>query len=468
MVTRLGAGVKTDVSTGVAISFSEICAVDARLRGVSDRTWRAPLEAPLPEGGWPSLAGALADLSRALGITEGTLAISLMPPLTEVRQLELPPLAETDLQRVLARDAARYFVNGRTPQIIGASAPAKRSRRGPVAVVAVAAPARLVASIRAAAASAGWTIAEIGPAESAWTGAALSMWPTFAKQNAYALIAQDDRTDLLHIDSGRLAGVRRFRAGTADASMLADVLGPTARVGIVGAAAARKDLTSALAALRITVAAPTGERANAADGSDALAAQFAGSDAGPVLRTDAAIANDAVKVRRATWALAGTSAALLVLAAAVEFIGVRHQLDIVRAERAALNPQLSATLVGRTTVAATYAQLAALDSVERVAPQWSGIIGTLGETVPDDAHLTAIRARDDSLIVDGLALRAKPVFDALESTAGLLDVRASSPVRRELQDNGRALEHFTIAARVARPSRATAAPAAAAKPPGAQ
>ncbi|HEY4137058.1 MAG TPA: hypothetical protein VGN65_01285, partial [Casimicrobiaceae bacterium] len=344
MVTRGSAGSKNDAYTGVAISLDEICAVDARLRGVADRTWRAPLEPALAEGGWPSLANALSDLARAIGVSEGTLAVSLMPPLTEVRQLELPPLAETDLQRVLARDAGRYFVNGRAPQIIGASIPAKRSRRGPIAVVAAAASARLVASIRAAAASAGWTIAEIGPAESAWTGAALTMWPAFAKQNAYALITHDDRTDLLQIESGRLAGVRRFRAGAADAPMIADVVGPSARVGIAGSSSSRKELTSSLAALRVTAATPTNDRSNASDSADALAAQFAGSDAGPLLRTEDAVAGQAANARRTMWTIFGAAAALLIIAAGVELVGVHHQLDLVRADRAALKPQLSATL----------------------------------------------------------------------------------------------------------------------------
>src|SRR6185437_12059879 len=102
-------------------------------------------------------------------------------------------------------------------------APARRGRRGPTPVVAAAASARLITSIRAAAAHAGWRLSAIAPAESAWTAAAVSLWPAFTKQSAYALISHDDRTDLLQIDGGKLAGVRRFRAGAGDAAMIADV-----------------------------------------------------------------------------------------------------------------------------------------------------------------------------------------------------------------------------------------------------
>lgn len=59
------------------------------------------------------------------------------------------------------------------------------------------------------------------------------------------------------------------------------------------------------------------------------------------------------------------------------------------------------------------------------------------------------------MVVDGLAERARRVFDALEKANGLAGVRAAAPVRRELQDGGTAaLEHFVIAALVAKPESA--------------
>ncbi|HEY7393969.1 MAG TPA: PilN domain-containing protein, partial [Gemmatimonadaceae bacterium] len=114
-----------------------------------------------------------------------------------------------------------------------------------------------------------------------------------------------------------------------------------------------------------------------------------------------------------------------------------------------LRPEIASTMVGRTTVDAAYRHLATLSVIERSSPHWSQVIGTLTEAVPDDAYLVALRTRDDSVIVDGLAERAKRVFDALEKADGLTGVRAAAPVRRELQDGGTdALEHFVIAARV--------------------
>lgn len=437
------------IQTGVAISATELCAVDIRLRGAADRAWRATLE-PAPSDGasWPSLASALADLARTLGVVDGTLAVSLMPPLAEVRRVELPPVRDDELQRLLSRNASRYFVGARTPQTVGALRVGRRVRGAPTPVIAAAAPVRLVSMIRAAAAQAGWAVDSIAPAESAWAAATLALWPTFVRQTAFGVVTHEERTDLLQLENGRLVGVRRFRAGAADAAMIVDTIAPGARVGVAGTDTERRALTTALAGLGLNVSSPSGEWMLAAERGDLLAAHFAGSSAGPVLRAEDSIQVERARVRKATLATLGAAAALLVLAALVELWGVHRQLRLVQEERARIRPALSSTLIGRTTVDATYRRLAVLSGVERSMPHWSDVITTLTDAIPDDAHLTAIRAREDSLVIDGLAVHAARVFDGLEVIPDLFDVKAAAPVRRELQEDGTALDHFTIAARV--------------------
>jgi hypothetical protein len=450
------------ILTGIAISATELCAVDIRLRGASDRVWRAPLDASPTEGAnWPSLASVLSGLARELGVTGGRLAISLMPPLAEVRQLDLPPMRDEDLTRLLSRNPARYFVGARGPQIVGASAPIRRARGETSPVIAAAASARMLAMIHVAAEQSGWSVEAIAPAETAWAGAAIALWPALAKQTLSALIAHEDRTDLLQIERSRLVGVRRFRAGAADASMIADAVGSAARVGVAGTTQQRRELSAALGALGLTTTTPTGEWSAAAERSELLAAHFAGSEVGPVLRSEDSVAAQRAKARTATMITFGATAALVVAAAMIELWGVHHQLDLVRQQRAQIRPALSSTLIGRTTVEATYRHLAVLNDIERSTPQWAAVVTTLSNSIPGDAYLTAIRSRNDSLIVDGLAQHAARVFDALEKTPGLMDVKAAAAVRRELQDDGTALDHFTIAARVvtAPPTRSTTSPA---------
>lgn len=427
--------------------------MDIRLRGSSNGVWRAPLDPPPAENGhWPSLAAALSDLARAIGVTQGTLAISLLPPFAEVRRLELPPLRDDEMHRVLARGAARYFVGASGPQVVGASVAGRRARGAPTPVVAAAASARLLGAIHAAAQPSGWTVAVTAPAETAWTAAAVAMWPSFSKRMAFALVAHDDRTDLLQIDNGRLVNVRRFRAGAADAALIAEAVGTGAAVGVLGLAAQRRELAAALASKGVTATMPAGERAADADDPNALAARFVGEELGPVLRGDDAIAADRARLARVTRWMAVAAAALFVASAFIELWGVKRQLRLVREERARIRPEIASTMVGRTTVDAAYRHLTTLATIERNAPHWSTVLGTLTDAIPENAFLLAVRTRDDSVIVDGLAERARRVFDGLENANILRNVRAAAPVRRELQNDGtEALEHFVIAAVVAKP-----------------
>jgi hypothetical protein len=242
--------------------------------------------------------------------------------------------------------------------------------------------------------------------------------------------------------------------------MIADTVGPAARVGVLGSVTPRRELATALNALGTSVTAPTGEWSVAAERPDHLAAQFSGGNVGPSLRSEDAIRLEAASARRAALMVAGAAAALFVAAAGVELWGVHHQLVRVRADRDHIRPEIASTMVGRTTVDAAYQHLATLNTIERAAPQWSSVIATLTEALPDDAHLLAIRTRDDSVIVDGVADHAARVFNALERTSQLTGVKAAAAVRREIQEGGSdALEHFVIAARVAHPSSSTTTPA---------
>jgi Fimbrial assembly protein (PilN). len=249
--------------------------------------------------------------------------------------------------------------------------------------------------------------------------------------------------------------------------MIADALGQGAPVGVVGSVAPRRELAGALASVGVTAKLPAGEWSNATECAESLAAQFAGSDLGPVLRGEDSLIVEQSRARTRTWQMAGVAAMLFVLAAAIELWGVHHQLALVRAERARIRPEIASTMVGRTTVDAAYRHLTTLNDVAQTAPRWSSVIASVSDALPDEAYLMALRTRDDSVVVDGLADHAARVFDALETAKGLTGVRAAAAVRRELQDDGTvALEHFTIAARVATPAPSTTLPASNTPPRG--
>jgi hypothetical protein len=442
-------------AVGIALSATGFCVAERRAGAASPTARRIALE-PMNGGngaGWPALTAALRELASAPGNADGSLSVALLPPLAEVRQLDLPPMRDDEMRQLLTRNTSRYFVGVRAPALVGTIASA-RAGGSESRAVGIAASARLVAAIHASARESGWAVDAILPAEGAWAAAAGVLWPASARRASVLLVTHDDRTDLLQLTDGRLMGLRHFRSGAADASLVAEAIRElmpapgVARVAAIGLAEPRRELSRSLAASGISLASPLAEWADAADSPDLLAAAFAGADAKPVLVSDEVRASRAERARRATRLVALAAAAVLLLAAAFELWGARRALAVVQDQRAAIRPQIASTLVGRTTVETAFRQLAVLGAAERSAPRWSAVVAGLGAQLSDDAYLTAFRGRGDSVVVDGLAAHAARAFDAMEKTPGLADVRAAAPVRREAPTGGEAMEHFTIAARL--------------------
>jgi hypothetical protein len=447
------------VTVGVALSATELCVVQRAGSGTRAGVWRMPLLPLNGDGtGWPALTSALHELSRTLGTNGGRLHVALMPPLTEIRRLDLPPMGENELRMLLSRNASRYFVGARSAQLVGTSMAPQRASGQSGGVMAAAAPLRLVAALHAAAREAGWTVDAVSPAEGAWCSAASALWPATTRQASHLLVCGEDRTELLQLEQGRLAGVRLFRAGAADAALVAEAIGPAdaaqkapalARITAIGVSAQRKDLARALASAGLTVSPPPPEWAERADHPDLLAAEFAGPNAAPLLRSEATFASRREQARRIMTRMVAASVALLLVAAMLSLWGAKRQLRAVQAERAAIKPLISATLVGRTSVETAFRQLAALAATQRAAPRWSSVIAGLGVRLEEHAYLTSLRARDDSLLVEGIAVRASKAYDSLVLLPGLTSVHAAAPVRLESPQGGPALERFTIAAVVA-------------------
>jgi hypothetical protein len=448
---------------GIALSGTAVCAAIQRPGHSRVEAWRATLT-PLNGDGtaWPGLTEALRALARDAGVTDGRLTVALMPPLAEARGVELPPLRDAELQQLLARGASKYFVAARGAQVVGAVRAARRGGGETTPTVAAAAAARLVNAIHEAASTAGWTVETVVPAEAAW-GAAASRWAGRGRGAAQLLVAHADRTDLLRVEDGKLVELRRFRAGAADAELIAEAFSNRAgHLAIVGQPDARRDLARSLSARGVAVEAPAAASADFADQPDLLAAGFATPDASPALVTDTMRAAQAALTRRIVTRIALAAGVLILASGMLEWWGVRRELDAIKAQRAVLAPQISSTLVGRTTVENAFRQLQALAQEERAAPHWSAAIAALSERLPAEAYLAGFRGRGDSVSVDGLAEHAARVFDAIEKVPALAGVHSAGPVRIETSTDGPTLEHFAIAARLVHPgeSRATTKPAA--------
>jgi hypothetical protein len=429
----------------------------------------APLRIPLdlPEQGaaaWPSLSAALRQVGETLGTTEGRLVVALMPPLTEVRRLDLPPLKREQVLQLLARNANRYFVGAREPQVVGTSIPKRASRSGPVPVLGAAASARLVNAISVAARDAGWTLDGIVPAEVGWSSAASAIWPALGKGTSHVLVHHADRTDLLRMENGALAGVRRFRVGSLDAQLIADAIresrtnGTAPRVGAFGIAAPRQELVNALPPDAAAIDTAAGEWATAAGDPMVAAATFVTPDDALTLLTEGVAEVRARAGRRLTASIIAAAVLFAVLTAIVELWGVKRELAAIQQERDRIRPQLQSLLAGRSTFDASNRKLSALFAAHREAPYLSGVIASVTDALPEGAYLLSFRARRDTLILDGLAKSSGEAFAAIESIPELSNVKSVGGVQRQLQDDGTAMEHFTVQARMLLPAPPSTSP----------
>lgn len=429
---------------GISVSQHSVCAVIAHSERAQPRIWRAELMPFAFDGAieWPSLATALQALARELSLSGTDIAVALQTPLAELCIAELPALRDDDVRQLLARNAGKYFVSARGAQVVGL-VPASK---GTTARLVASASATMLQAIHQAAGMAGIRVASIVPAEAAWAAAA-GHWSNANGAPARVMIVGDNHTLLLSSARAQLTDIRRFRAGTSDADdIMAACTGANIKTVIVGHAANRDALSRALAARGLTLHVPSSVNADLLHAPDALAAQFASEASAPALVTDSVKRERSSQARGLSTQLGMAAALLVLLSASMQLWGVRRELAAVRAEREALRPQLSATLVGRTTVETAFRQLALLAESEHSAPLWSRVIGGISDQLPFEAYLTGFRGRADTVGVDGLAQQAARVFDALENVPQLRGVHASSPVRRETTADGVALERFQLSA----------------------
>jgi hypothetical protein len=443
------------IRTGIALTLSELLAADVRLGLSRGQLWRVSIDPPeSSDSEWPSLATALGNLAGALG-GPGRLAVALMPPLTEVRRLDLPPVKSQDLRQLLSRNAGRYFLTAREPQYVGTIGRGTHNSTAPV--VGAAASARLVKAIYSAARQCGWIVEGVTPAEIGWQAAALSLWPTFSRGHSHVLVHHPDRTDLLQLEDGGLIGVRRFRAGAIDADLIAAALsearsnGAPPRVGILGNTEQRVALARTLSRDVVIVSHPPAEWIARAGDPMLIAASFVTPDEGLTLRTESAAELRAVRGRRLTLSIVAATVVLLLLAAVFELWGAKRELAAVNTERARIRPQLRAILASESSFEASNRKLTALFAAQQQSPYISGVIASVTDALPEDAYILSFKARRDTLFLDGLAKHAAGAFDALATAPYLANVQSAAGVQRQLQNDGTALEHFTIQAQMLLP-----------------
>jgi len=380
----------------------------------------------------PELPSALAEL-RELVPGPATVHLAVLPPLVEIKRMEFPPLGRARLEAVLTRDADRHFLTATGEQVVSTA------RIGKSTVMAAAMAGELAERIYREVESRRWTVGSVIPAQVAWV-VSLGRRPA-----GCVLVFTDGAVELLVIEAGRLAMTRRLRNGPAPAlaARVADAcrgLGPL----VLLAPGWSPDLRAALAARGVEVA-PESEPW-AAEPPEVLAARFASASDFLELVPPSAHAAAAARVRRLTRLLYAAAAGLVIATGALEWWGTARELDRVAAARARHHRQVAEALEVRAGLDRWDGRLATLRAAETGGIRWSGLLASLAEHLPEDAHLTALRAEPDSLILEGEAAQAPAAFESLQKMPAVAGIRALAPIRQETRDSGPPIERFVLGA----------------------
>ena len=437
---------------GVSVGSDRVAAT-LRGHGGEPQHWsrQVPVGAAAATAILEILSEVLREARAVPGAARASLSVALLSPLAQCRLLDLPGLRDTEVQAVLARDAARFFPVGTAPHVAGT----RRQRRGPGArqLLAAVSPVSVIDAIHSAAAAAGWQVGTIVPAVAGWAVAAHRAAGGTARTRCAVVVVESDRTEVLVVVRGQIVALRRFRGVAAHGHAVVEAMSGATHVMLIGEPGAVESFDSVVRSSSARIVRPALDP-GLLGSPEALAAAFAADvAAGPFLVSEqmrAAERRDAL--RRAARMLAA-SALLLASAGALELWGTHRELAAVATQRAALRRPLANVLSTRDTVSLLAQRVALLGATEAAAQRWSDAVGLVAAHLPQGAYLLSLRGEGDSLLLDGVARRAATVFEAMAADTAVLAVRPQGSIRQELRDDVGKVERFTLSIHILSRSR---------------
>lgn len=402
---------------GLTVSGEGLTAVSLDERGVTGALEASLSLASLTRA---SLSDALTELRGRLDVEAINARVAVLPPLVELKSLELPWVGREKLTAMLESRSTRHFLSASGRDVV-AIAPMSSTRRSPVRVAATRVSHDLVGSLCRAAEDAGWRIETVVSGYDVL--AAQWVETADAADEFVGSLLRDDVSEHVHVVGGRACCVRRVRRDRTDADPP-----PRAACGAEPA-----------------VALPP-RQARELPGD--VAARTAEVDAPEIALPETRASRRSVGRRIGALLLAAAAAALIVVAGMADW-GVRRELDAVHTARASIRPQVESLLDERRQLATLEEGLTLLSTLEWTAPDWPLLLEDLAERVPAEAHLVWMQAAADSLRIEGTARDASAVLDALRGSELMSRVRAEAPFERVETERGER-ERFRLVADIVR------------------
>ena len=438
---------RSDASrVGIALGSDTVVAVVGG--GPAARVVSAPVALAGADDPVQALESGLRELRVRLSAVTGRtdtmhVSIALMPPLSDTRVLTLPPLRLREAEAVIRRDVARYFVGGSAARTVGIARAAAGACKGDAApataVLAAAAPTATLEAVRAAATRVGWVVDAVAPAHGAWIGAAAG-----ARVGAILAVAGDGAV-VIGFEDGEVNRIRQLPSALLD-EIVGAAGSPRGEALVFAGEDAHDAFAGALRRAGWTVRDGRGDARSALE----LAALHA-QDSPIVFVPPSVVAERWRRSRTLGRRMAIAAVGLIILAAAIEVWGTRRELNAVRERRAAIRPQVAPLLASRDSIEQLRERADAIRSLEEDAPRWTRALFDLALLLPADAHVTTLRTRGDTLVIEASGARAGEALQALRRAGSLTDLRLEGVVDRDLEDGSTAVERFRLSARLRRP-----------------
>ena len=446
-MARLAPGKRSNA--GVAISANGVVAWMARGDGSTGEEWSRSITPMQPtESAWEDLEIALRALAADSGST-GSLFIALLPPLIQIRSIQLPPVDALDATRLVQRGAAKYFVGAREPQVVSVIAREGEKGQGTQAL-ACAAPARVVQAIKSAAEAAGWKVARIIPAQSAWLTAADHV---FSKSDALVdhgrvVVIDADRTEIIFKRFGRAESFRHLTgAGNSGAKVLEVIASQqgdataaeqrTSRnglrpVAIIGDDATRKQFAPALRDRGLLPLEPEGVYHRVMSSPALAAAHFAPLTEDLELVTEEARSNKEQNLQKLAVVLGGVAALFFLGGLGVQYWGLKNEKALLDARRDSVRVAVNQVIDTQNKIGSLGKPISGLDSVRAQTVRWSMVLSDIAQHLPKDAFITYVKAKGDTVVLQSKAKDAGEALQGLRRAPSLRDVQQAGQIRREL------------------------------------
>ena len=419
--------------------------------GTDSWSWRLPIN--LLDAGADEATAVLREALSACPYLSrqhsSSAHVVILPPLALARRLSLPRLSAVEYRQVLSRDAFRYFPTDRGERIVGVFR-GRGSQASPSPVFAASTSAKLVTAVQQALSDVGCSLMSLDCAYAAWVAAAHAIWPATRRAASAIITGNNQGTEIILAEGDGPRLVRRLGRDASpeqflDAIGVYSSVGPVRACAFFGLADCNEHWQSLLLEAGVAVMAPTPVSRRTADD---IAAAFAAVGAGPGLYNEQMYAAARASSQRLAVTLGGAACATVVVAAAVLLWSAKRELATVLDERTAIKPAVEQALALRSSLGAIDSRVATIARLRDGSPRWSAVLSSVAQLLPDDAHITSMQARGDSVTLEGDAARAGDVFEALRNDPDIASVHSTAPVRQQLQQ-GASVEHFTVAAHVA-------------------